>query len=167
MHGNEQPGREQPDREHSPAAGSTATATPTEMAPASSATSGRLDTPQVDGLERVDVGDDAREQVTAAIAVELRWSERNDPLVEPRARRTEHAQREVVRGEAFGVAAIGRPSPKKRTPTITTISDRTPGVRRRVRSDSPPAPSDATPNSQRQRAERTARAGAAAAPGRV
>ena len=58
----------------------------------------------VEPLERVDVADHAREEIAPPVALELPGGERLDPLVDARPDPAEAAQREVVRGEAVGVA---------------------------------------------------------------
>ena len=55
-------------------------------------------------LQRVDVGDGAREQVAVGIGLEPRRRQRLDPLVHPRAHVRERAQRDVVAREPLQVA---------------------------------------------------------------
>ena len=63
----------------------------------------RPDAAEVEVLQRVDVGDDPREQVAAPVALELGGRERLDALVDAHARPAEDAEREVVRGEPLEV----------------------------------------------------------------
>jgi len=53
---------------------------------------------QVEELQRVDVGDDARQQVPAPVTLELGGREGLDPVVHLHAHTAQHAEREVVRG---------------------------------------------------------------------
>ena len=64
----------------------------------------RPDPAQVQPLQRVHVGDDAADEITAPVAAELARRERLDPLVHAHADARERAQREVVRGEPVEVA---------------------------------------------------------------
>ena len=83
----------------------TAAVTPTQTAPTTTRDERRREPAHVETLERVDVPDHAREQVPAAIALELGRRERLDPLVEAPADPTERAQREVVRDEPIEITA--------------------------------------------------------------
>ena len=67
----------------------------------------RAGAPQVEVLERVDVGDEPREQVTLPIVAELRGRERLDGVVHPDARPPQSAQSQVVRREPLEVPGKG------------------------------------------------------------
>ena len=54
------------------------------------------DAAQVEVLERVDVGDHAREEISVTVALQLHWRERLDALVHAHANPTEGAQGEIV-----------------------------------------------------------------------
>ena len=78
--------------------------TPTQSAADHERDERRPQAAHVQTLERVDVADHSREQVAAAVALELRRRERLDPLVEAGSNSAERAQGEVVRREAVEVA---------------------------------------------------------------
>jgi hypothetical protein len=63
----------------------------------------RADAAQVEVLERVDVGDHPREEVSAAVALELDRRKRLDALVHVHACPRQHSQSEVVRGKPLEV----------------------------------------------------------------
>ncbi len=63
----------------------------------------RADAAQVKVLERVDVGDEPREQVTLPMVAELRGRERLDGVVHPDARLSQSAQSQVVGREPLEV----------------------------------------------------------------
>ncbi len=58
---------------------------------------------QMEVLEGVDVGDEPRDEVAAAVAPELRRRKRLDTFVHVNTGPAENAKREVVRGDALGV----------------------------------------------------------------
>ena len=78
--------------------------TATQAVPTSERDDRRPEPAHVEPLERVDVADHAREEIAPPVALELPGGERLDPLVDARPDPAEAAQREVVRGEAVGVA---------------------------------------------------------------
>ena len=78
-------------------------------------------------LQGVHIGDDAREKIAAAESAELRRRQRLDPLVDPDASPPSARKARSWDASRSKYRAIGRASPKKRTPTIATVSDSTDG----------------------------------------
>jgi hypothetical protein len=64
----------------------------------------RPDPAKVEVLERIDVRDEPRQQVSTPVALELRGRERLDPVIDPAANACEIPEGEVMRAEAFEVA---------------------------------------------------------------
>ncbi len=86
------------------AAGRKAAVTPTATAPRAGGDERRRDHAEMQVLQRVDVADEAGEQVAVAPVVELGRREPLEPLVDMDARAGEPPQSHVVRGQALQVA---------------------------------------------------------------
>ena len=142
MAGTARPATTRPAARTTAAAGRNAAAAPTDTAAASVPASAGPTRPHVQVLQGVDVGDHAREQVAAAVALELRGRQRLDPRVDGRAHAREDAQRHVVRREPFGV-----PGERARQAEEADADDRDREredrglLAPRGRSGSPPSPS--------------------------
>ena len=117
--GHGDPADEQPDGQDEARGRRTMAASATDSGPRDQRDERRLEPAQVEVLQRVDIRDEAREQISAARVLQLGRRQRLDRLVDPSPRTPEGAQRHVVRGETLEVArdraARGRRSGRPRS----------------------------------------------------